>query len=381
MPKRELSNRVAVVGVGHTSFGRLPDYDAYELGHWALKEALTDCGLRAQRIDGLITSRVPDYQRFAEMVGINPRFVAQTPGQGRMSGASIELAVLAIEAGMADTVALVYGNDGRSAGARYGGEGDRYGGGEGGSWFPYGMTSPGAAHAIMFQRHRHLYGTTSAQLGAISVAFREHAALNPAAVMRDPITIEDHQASRFIVEPLHIFDYCLINDGGVAMILTSAERARDFPKRPVFIRGFAQSSALADSSLPPEDFWHAPMRQVAHEVYAMADCRPTDMDALMIYDNFTPTVLFTLEGFGFCPVGESGRWVEGGRLKLGGEFPTNTSGGHLSESYMQGWALNVEAVRQLRGECGARQVPGAELIQFFLGSPIVTSIVYGKDPR
>ena len=121
------------------------------------------------------------------------------------------------------------------------------------------------------------------------------------------------------------------------------------------------------------------MQSVAREVYAMAGAGPAEMDALMIYDNFTPTVLFSLEGFGFCPVGESGPWVAEGKLGLGGEFPTNTSGGHLSESYMQGWALNVEAVRQVRGECGARQVKDAALVQYMTAAPVITSIIYGRE--
>jgi len=163
--------------------------------------------------------------------------------------------------------------------------------------------------------------------------------------MRTPFTLEEYRAARFICEPLRLLDYCLINDGGVAMILTSAERARDLRKPAVYVRGFSQASALAGSTFPPDDYWRAPMARVAADVYQMAGAGPADMDALMIYDNFTPTVLFSLEGFGFCPPGESGPWVAGGKLELGDEFPTNTSGGHLSESYMQGWALNVEAVK------------------------------------
>jgi acetyl-CoA acetyltransferase len=243
------------------------------------------------------------------------------------------------------------------------------------------MTSPGAFHALMMRRHMEQYGTEPEQLGAIAMAFRRHASLNPDAVMRTPFTIEEYLAARFICEPLRLLDYCLINDGGVAMILTTAERARDLPKPPVYIRGFAQASEFAGSTFPPDDFWRRPIQSVAADVYAMAGVGPADMDALMIYDNFTPTVLFSLEGFGFCPVGESGPWVADGKLQLGGALPTNTSGGHLSESYMQGWALNVEAVRQLRGECGARQVAGAELIQYMTAAPVITSMIYGRDAR
>jgi acetyl-CoA acetyltransferase len=280
---------------------------------------------------------------------------------------------------MAEVVALVYGNNGRSAGDHYGGASDAYGSGGAGLWFPYGMTSPGAFHALMMRRHMEEYGTTTEQLGAVACAFRRHASLNPDAVMRTPFTLEEYRAARFICEPLRLLDYCLINDGGVAMILTSAERARDLRKPAVYVRGFSQASALAGSTFPPDDYWRAPMARVAADVYQMAGAGPADMDALMIYDNFTPTVLFSLEGFGFCRPGESGPWVADGKLELGDEFPTNTSGGHLSESYMQGWALNVEAVRQVRGECGARQVAGANLIQYMTAAPVITSIIYGSE--
>ena len=376
-----LRNKVAVIGVGTTASGTMPGNDSYDLGLIAFKRAMEDCGIKRAAIDGLIVNRIPDYQRFAEMAGMDPRFALVTPGQGRMSGASIEIAVSAIEAGLAHTIALVYGNNGKSSGDQYGGENDRYGGGGVGPWFPYGMTSPGAAHAVMFQRHMHLYGTTSRHLAAISVAFRKHALLNPDAVMKKPITVEDHQNSRFIAEPLHLLDYCLINDGSVALIVTNAERARDFPKPPVYVRGFGVASKLAGSSLPPDDFWYAPMQHVAKQTYEMAGVGHDDLDGLMIYDNFSPTVLFTLEGFGFCKQGESGEFVQNGRLELGGQFPSNTDGGHLSNSYMQGWALNAEAVRQLRGECGARQIKDAKLIQYMCAAPLMTSVIYGTDPK
>jgi acetyl-CoA acetyltransferase len=379
MPNQNLRNCAAIIGVGTTTFGRLPGQDPYDLGAWALREALDDCGLTANDIDGVIVNRIPDYQRFCETFGLNPRFALMTPGQGRMSGATIELAAIAIASGMATTIALVYGNDGRSAGDKYGGATDRYGSGGAGQFFPYGMTSPGAVHAMMFARHMHKYGTTSEQLAAIPVAFRKHAALNPGAVMRDVISVEEHQASKFVAAPLHIYDYCLINDGGVALILTSAERARDHKKAPVYLRGFSQATKLRDSAFPPEDLWYGAMQSAAKDVYQMAGVQREDMDALMIYDNFSPTVLLSLEGFGFCKQGEGGAWIQDGRLELGGEFPSNTSGGHLSESYMQGWGLNVEAVRQVRGECGLRQVKDAGLVQYMCAAPLMTSIIYGKD--
>lgn len=380
MPEKSLRGKYAVVGVGSTTFGLTPGMDGYDLGIWALREALADAGLGASQMDGLIVNRVPDYQRFGELIGINPRFVTQQPTQGRMSGGSIVTALAALEAGLCTYVALVYGNNGKQAGATYGGEGEGgYGSGEATWMRPYGMTSPGAFHAMMFRRHMKQYGTTSEQLGAVAVAFRKHALLNPGAVMKRPITIEDYQASRFIAEPLHLLDYCLINDGGVALIITSAARARGLRKPPAYILGFSEATQLDGSSQPPDDYWYEPCSRVAKDVYAMSGLTQKDMDALQIYDNFAPTVIFSLEGFGFCPPGESGPWIQGGRLELGGEFPTNTSGGHLSESYMQGWALNVEAVRQIRGEAGDRQVEDAKFIQYICTAPVVTSVIYGRE--
>jgi len=380
VPAFPQSTPVAVVGVGHTRYGKLPQHDPYELGLWALKEALADAGLAFDAVDGLIVNRIPDYQRFCEIAGLDPSYVSITPGQGRFSGICIETAAALIRDGLAHTVALVYGNNGRSGGDRYGGAGDTYGSGGGGQWFPYGMTSPGAFHALMARRHMELYGTTADQLGTVARTIRAHAALNPAAVMREPFTLADYHASRFICEPLHLLDYCLINDGGVALILTSGERARDLAQKPVYLRGYGMATALAASSFPPDDFWRAPMGKAAATSFRQAGIAHADVSALMIYDNFTPTVLFSLEGYGYCAPGESGPFAAAGHLALGGRCPTNTSGGHLSESYMQGWALNVEAVRQVRGACGARQVAGCAFAHYMAAAPVVTSIIYGRDP-
>lgn len=369
----------AIAGVGTTAYGRMPEYDAYDLGMWALTEAIADSGLRFDDIDGIIINRIPDYQRFCEIAGIDAQYVTITPGQGRFSAICIDTAVSLISSGRCKTIALVYGNNGRSAGDAYGGAGDSYGSGSDGLWFPYGMTSPGAFHALMMRRHMELYGTTINQMAEIAMTFRIHASLNPGAVMRDRFELDTYLSARMICEPLRLFDYCLINDGGVALIVTSHERARDLRKPPVYVRGSALHTKFEGSMFPPEDFWHDALQRVSRRAFEQARLSRDDMSALMIYDNFTPTVLFSLEGCGYCGVGESGPFVEEGHLALGGRYPANTSGGHLSESYMQGWALNVEAVRQLRGECGERQVKDAANIHYCAAAPVCSSIIYSRD--
>ena len=373
--------QAAVVGVGTTRYGVLSAYDAYDLGQWALKQALDEAGLAPADIDGLILSRVPDYQRFAELGRLDPHYTLTTPGHGRFAGICIQTAVAVLQAGLARTVAVVYGNNGRSAGDRYGGDTDSYGSGGAGMWFPYGMTSPGAFHALMFQRHQARYGTRVEQLAHIPMAFRYHASLNPAAVMRQTFDLDGYLAARYICEPLRLLDYCLINDGGVALILTLADRAADLPQKPVYVDAMAQRAQFSDSSFPPDDFWHGAMASAAQATFAQTDLRREDMDALMVYDNFSPTVLFSLEGFGYCQPGEGGAFIEGGRLRLDGDLPTNTSGGHLSESYMQGWALNVEAVRQIRGQCEQRQVAGAQHVHYMAAAPVITSLIYSGQRR
>jgi acetyl-CoA acetyltransferase len=369
-----LKNKVAVVGVGNTRYGNFPDQSDYGLGAQAFKAAIADCGLDKNQIDGLVCCRVPYYARMGEILGLNPRWTIDLPGHGRMSGMAIVEAMLALETGAANYVALIYTNIGRSRRVNYGGD-------EMSSvWDPWGFSSPGAAHAMMFRMHMERYGTTTRQLAEVSVAFRQHAILNPDAVMKKPITIDDHEAARPIVEPLRLLDYCLINDGAVCIILTSAERARDLAKPPVLISGVGARDAFQRSAISnfDHDMWFSEAQDAARQTYDMAGVTPADIDAFMCYDNFSPTVLFSLEGFGFCKRGESGAFVEGGRLGLSGTLPTNTDGGHLSNSYMQGWALNVEAVRQVRGECGARQVKDCEVVQYVATTPCTRSIIYTR---
>ena len=194
-----LRDKVAFVGIGTTRYGNFPDTDSYGLGCEALNAALEDAGLKCADIDGLIVNRIPTYERFAEMMGINPKYCLLTEMPGRFSGVSLALGAQAIATGEAEIVALVYGNNGRSVRMHYGG-GDS-------QWSPWGMTSPGAIHAMMWRRHMHEFGTTHADLGPIALAFRRHACLNPAAVMHGrPITLADHAAARPVCEPLRLLD-------------------------------------------------------------------------------------------------------------------------------------------------------------------------------
>ncbi|BBK44373.1 hypothetical protein STVA_43930 [Allostella vacuolata] len=371
---QDLKNMVAVVGVGTTRYGSFPETDEYGLGAEAFGKAIADCGLDKSQIDGLLVNRIPSYARMGEVLGIDPRWTITLPAHGRMSGMAIIEATAALATGRAKYAALIYANIGRSRRVNYGGDESPN------IWDPWGMTSPGAAHAMMFQRHMAMYGTTTRQLAEVSVAIRHNAGLNPDAVMRKPITIDDHEEARRIAAPLGLLDYCLITDGAVCLILTTAERARDLKKPPVLVSGVGGRDRFRQSALGTFDldFWHGPIRESGEESYRMAGVARDDVDVLMSYDNFSPTVLFSLEGLGFCPRGESGRFVEGGTLKVGGRLPTNTDGGHLSNSYMQGWALNVEAVRQVRGECGDRQVPGCEVAQYIAATVCTRSIIYTR---
>lgn len=373
----EIRDTTAIVGVGTSAFGPRyrqldPDLSAYDLAVEALMVALEDAGLAKDDLDGIVSARLPSYSQLATLIGLRrPRLVYALEGTGRWSGVALQTAVMAVATGKASVVACLYGNNGRSAGARYGG-GQVAAESNAAYDAMYGMTSPGAYVAMMFRRYQHLYGAPGDALAPLAINNRKNGALNPNAVMQMPISYEEYVASRYIAEPLRLLDYCLINDGGVAFIVTSADRARDLRKPPVYVTATAAAGDLTNY-YTSDDCFYASCQDVAGRVFAEAGMEPSDVDCLQVYDNFTPTILFSLEGFGFCPRGEAWQWVRNGRIELGGELPVNTSGGHTAESYMQGWAMHVEAVRQLRGEAGARQVPGCEVAQYVCASPIVTS--------
>jgi len=354
-------DKAALVGVGATEQGKLPGSTPISLATEAFKRAIEDAGLKKNQIDGLLTmpgTTSPEgslnFLRLGETLGIDPRYTGSMTMGGGTAGALIQNAIMAVEAGLANYVACVFGDTARTGGSKF-----ARASGWGDSWGLWGMYGAAANSAIAASRHMALYGTTSRQLGEIAVACRKHASLNPNAVMRDPITIEDHQASRWVVEPFHLLDCCLISDGGVCVIVTTAERAKDLAKPPVIVGGFGQ--AYTTRTLEREDWWYVPhQKEALARAFAMAGVGPRDIDVAQLYDNFTMSVILWLEHAGFCAVGEGGPFVENGRIQLGGELPVNTAGGNLSESYMEGWLHVVEGVRQIRGECGLRQVKGAE---------------------
>lgn len=388
MPRGGPAGAAAVVGVGETDYaadyrrrrdpGR-PRRDAYSYGVEAFRRALADAGLRRDDVDGLVAGPPLAAERTAEILGLDPDWAVSGD-----HAQAVWLAAMALATGTARCVALVYGNDQRSAGVSYGGAAT-----PGASLFraydyfaPWGLTSQGALYALMTRRYREVHGLDEAALAEVAVHQRRFAAMTPGAVMTSPVTVEDYLASPHIVEPLHLLDYCLVNDGGVCLILTTPDRAarRDAPLVTVAAFGRAEADRDATSLRPRlADFYHRAHRRAAAQVYDAGGLGPQDVRCVQIYDSFSIHVPVALEGFGFFPEGEAGRFLAEGGLRPGGRVAVNTAGGHLSGSYMQGWGHQVEAVRQLRGHAGARQQPDLRHVQY-IGDAAgkVTSILYRR---
>jgi len=383
---RSLSRVAAVVGVGHSDWvgdwhkvraGERPD-DCYGYAATAFRNALKDARMTRDQIDGLIVGPTTAYERMAEVLRMNVRW-----GDQADAVLSVVQACMAIESGMADVVAIVYGNDQRSVGTQYGGPQAM-----GGDLFlsyvyhaPWGMTSQGALYALMFRRFAELYGISERDLGHVAVAQREGSSVNPNAIQRKRITLDDYMAAPYITEPLRLFDYCLINDGGVAMIIAEAELAKKLSPKPVTIEAIGRFDLNEGAtSLEPRltDFYRPAQQAVAEQIFGNSGLDPKDIDVLQVYDSFSVHVPLALEGYGYCKVGESGKFMREQGIGLAGKLPTNTSGGHLSETYMQGWAHQIECVRQARGECGERQVENARRVHYtsdVAGKAV--SIIYG----
>jgi acetyl-CoA acetyltransferase len=233
---------------------------------------------------------------------------------------------------------------------------------------------------MLANRYLHVTGLTERDLGQVAVTQRRFAQQNPTAIMRKPLTLDDYMAARYICEPLRLYDYCLVNDGGVALIVTTADRALNLRRAAVLLSGIGRSDHNRDAtSLRPrlEQFYRPAQQQAADQVYAMSGLGPADVDVLQVYDSFSVHVPLALEGFGFCAEGDIGKLVRSGDIGPGGRLPVNTSGGHLSGSYMQGWNHVAECVRQARGEAGAAQVADARTAQYVSDvAGKVTSLIF-----
>ena len=356
-----LRNRSAIVGIGETVYSRDSGRSEAALTLEAIKRALDDCGLAPHDVDGLLRWSVDATSELevAANLGMKElKLYGDVGGGGTAGGALVTHAAAAIASGQAEVVVVYRGVNGRS-GRRYG-RGEVLGrGGQGPSQFtePFGVLVPAHSNALKARRRMHETGTTSAHLGGISVSFRWHANQNPRAIFYDtPLTLEEHQASRYVVEPLRLFDLCLETDGGGAVVITSAERARSLKQPPAFIRAAAQAGGESGHL-----FADTAARSLGPRLFEVAQMTPDDVDVLQVYDAFSSLALFIIEDYGFCGRGEGGDFVaEGGIRWPNGRLPVNTAGGLLSEAYLQGMNHFIEGVRQLRGTSTA-QVAGAEV--------------------
>lgn len=360
-----------IVGIGLSDAPRAPHLDAVQHHVLAARRAIADAGIAKADIDGYVSaggggSMVDDAITMAEYLRIDHRYIDSTMTGGSSFEFHVQHLAAAIRDGACDTALVTYGSDRLSTMGRNLGTGGFMRPGQrvaGPAQYeaPYGNTLVGA-YAMHAMRHMHEYGTTSEQLAHIAVGVREFAALNPNAMYRDPITVDDVVNSRLVADPLHKLDCCAVTDGGGAFIMTTAERARDLPRKPVYVLGAAGAQTHWNIS-QQTDFTSSAAAKCGPIAMARARVSHRDIDMVMIYDSFTITVLLLLESLGFAPRGEGGRWVQEGHLRRGGSLPMNTDGGGLSGCHpgMRGIFLITEAVRQLRGDAGVVQVPDCKV--------------------
>jgi len=364
MPGHPLRAATALAGLGLTEVGRVYDRTPTDFAVEAVRLAVADAGLEMGELDGLLVSGGisggPDLS-LAPALGLSElRLYTQMNAYGSTAGQLVQYAAFAVANGMARHVACVFADAplvrGESSGRAYAGA-RRPLRGFAGLPGAYGYGGPIPWYAMAAQRHMDLYGTTQDQLGAIAVSTRAWATGNPRAAFREPITLADHRASPFVVEPFHVLDCCLVSNGGACVVVTSAERARDLRWPPVYVHGMGQAHRFELGRADLETATRTPGVESSRAAFAMADCKPADVTVCQLYDCYTYTVLVTLEDYGFCEKGEGGAFVADGRLGPGGALPTNTGGGELSSFYLWGMTPLSEAIVQGRGDGGARQVP------------------------
>ncbi len=365
----------AIAGLGITPQLRTWQGDAATLAMRAIRLALDDAGLAKQDLDGLLVNAGASSEDandpgslglgLQRALGLrNLRLLTHVNGEGSTAGQMVQWAALAVTAGLATTVACVFADaplrPGTGAAAAYAGGEDRRG--IAGLEAAYGFFGVNTGYAMHARRHMARYGTTSDQLGAVAVSTRKWAELNPLAIYRKPLALEDYHASRWVIEPFHLLDCTLVNNGGVAVIVTTAERARDLRQPPVYVHGMGQGHPGNPHRAGFENEIVTGAVTAKATAFPMAGITVDDIDICELYDCYTYTTLVTLEDYGFCKKGEGGDFVASGRLAPGGSLPTNTGGGQLSAYYMWGMTPLSEAVIQARGQAGERQVPKHDVV-------------------
>ena len=360
-----MGKRVAIVGAALSDTGRVDVKSPFQLHQQATARALADAGLTRDDVDGFMSTGMGALApvEVAEYMGLRPTYIDSTGVGGSAWEFMAEHAKAAISEGLAEVVVLAYGSTARADLKRGWRTANLKFGNRGPVQFdvPYGHTLI-AKYAMVAQRHMYEFGTTIEQLAEIAVSARHNAKDNPEAFYRDPITIDDVLSSPMVADPFTSLQCCIRSDGGAAVVITSEERARDCAKAPVWILGTGE--AVSHTTMSEwHDFTESPCIESGRLAFERAGVTPDDVDICELYDAFTSMLLLTLEGLGFCKKGEGGSFVEDGKLRLGGALPTNTDGGGLSACHpgMRGLFLLVEATRQLRGECGPRQVPNARI--------------------
>jgi len=385
-----LRDRTAIVGIGQTEFSKESGRSELQLACESVKAALDDCGLTPAEVDGLITFTMDttDETEVARNLGIPALSVfTRVPYGGGAACGTVLQAALAVATGTADVVVCYRAFNERS-GMRFGGAAGAGGGGLPPwlSWYaPFGLMTPASWVALHARRYMHRYGVTNEDFGAISVVDRRHAATNPDAWFYEkPITIEEHQASRWIIEPvLRLLDCCQESDGGVALVVTSAERARDLRRRPAVITAAVQGAAYdaeTTTAYYRDDLTGLPdMAVAAARLWPAADLTPDDISTAFLYDHFTPLVFLQLEALGFCDAGEAKHFATVENLSVGGRLPINTNGGLLGEAYIHGMNGIAEGVRQIRGT-SPNQVDDVEHVLVTAGTGVPTSALILGQP-
>jgi acetyl-CoA acetyltransferase len=350
----------AIVGAAESDIGQVgPGYNVIDLMAQGITRALDDCGLQLKDVDGLISSCTQSRTsplNLAEYLGMSPAYIDGTIIGGSSFMFHVQHAMAALQLGLCEVCVIAYGSTQRSIGRQNASvrEINPY-------ETPYRPFLPSTAYALAASRHMHEFGTTREQLAEVAVAARQWALKNPVAWEKKPLTVEEVLAARMVSYPFTVRDICLVTDGGGAIVLVGPERAKSLRKKPVYVLGQGQQITHANISSMP-DLTVSGALESGRQAYAMAGLAAKDIDVLELYDAFTLNTILFLEDLGFCKKGEGGSFVSGGRIAPGGALPVNTNGGGLSYCHpgMYGLFLLIEAVRQLRGECGDRQVAGAE---------------------